>query len=444
MPRSSTKPTEPASFRGPAKRAAPATPSRQSKRAKSTTKTSYAEPDSDELDKLTASPSDEDAAVQSDYEHESVADSHFESDQLEAASEEDSEIAKTSRGRSTKRSILPMHKKKDGGEELWKSGAKLELGIQVIIKKPKAREAGDIPFTNETIHPNTMLFLSDLATHNDRQWLKAHDADYRTSLQDFTTFLESLSEKVIEADETIPELPIKDIIFRIYRDVRFSKNHTPYKTHFSAAWSRTGRKGPYAAYYVHIQPNGASFVGGGLWMPDARSLSALRQDFDKKPHKIKRVLTDAGIRKSFLGGIPEDEKKAVKAFTNQPNNQSNALKKHPKGYDSGHKDIDLLRLRNFTLGTKLSDKEVLGANGLDRIAELMGCVAPFVSHNFTRLCGDPGVLSRLNVPGFSPWKMQNTRAASVASGRGKADWTHPLRTVTSSSRTSTVCVGTAG
>ncbi|OAG05110.1 uncharacterized protein CC84DRAFT_1165439 [Paraphaeosphaeria sporulosa] len=381
MPRKSTKPAEPTLSRGPIKRAAPATPSRQSKRAKSGTRTSYAEPDSDDdLDKPTASPSDEDSTVQSDYEHESVADSPSDSDQLEAASEEDSKAAKTLRGRSAKRSTLPMHTKKDGGEELWKSGAKLELGTQVIIKKPKARDAGDTPFTNETIHPNTMLFLSDLAAHNDRQWLKAHDADYRTSLQDFTTFLESLSEKVIEADETIPELPVKDIIFRIYRDVRFSKDQTPYKTHFSAAWSRTGRKGPYAAYYVQIQPNGSSFVGGGLWMPDARSLSALRQDIDRKPHKIKRVLTDANIRKSFLGGIPEDEKKAVKAFTNQSSNRSNALKKHPKGYDSDHKDIDLLRLRNFTLGTKLSDNEVVGANGLDRIAEIIGCMVPFITY----------------------------------------------------------------
>jgi hypothetical protein len=178
--------------------------------------------------------------MQSDYKHESAAESLSESDHLEAGSEEDSAAAKTPRGHVAKRTNIPMHKKKDGGAELWKSGAKLELGTQVIIKKPKARDVGDTPFTNETIHPNTMLFLRDLAAHNDRQWLKgasaaasctcaypksthfayttiaksnvAHDADYRTSLQDFTTFLESLSEKVIEADDTIPELPVKDIV----------------------------------------------------------------------------------------------------------------------------------------------------------------------------------------------------------------------------------------
>lgn len=174
MPRKSTKPAESASSRGPAKRSAPATPSRQSKRAKSTVKKSYAEPDSDdEVDNPSGSLSGEDTAVQSDYEHES-ADSPSESDDLGAASGEDSEAEKTPQGR--KRTTLPMHKKKDGSKELWKAGAKLELGTQVIIKKPKAREAGDIPFTDETIHPNTMLFLGDLAAHNDRQWLKGASA----------------------------------------------------------------------------------------------------------------------------------------------------------------------------------------------------------------------------------------------------------------------------
>lgn len=175
MPRKSTKATESAASRGLAKRSAPATPSRQSKRAKSTTKMSYTEPDSDDETKdPSGSPSGEDTAVQSDYEHESAADSLSESDHLEAASEEDSEAEKAPRGR--KRATLPVHKKKDGGKDLWKTGAKLELGTQVIIKKPKAREAGDIPFTDETIHPNTMLFLGDLAAHNDRQWLKGKSA----------------------------------------------------------------------------------------------------------------------------------------------------------------------------------------------------------------------------------------------------------------------------
>ncbi|KAG9616437.1 hypothetical protein KCU69_g23683, partial [Aureobasidium melanogenum] len=92
-----------------------------------------------------------------------------------------------------------------------------------------------------------------------------YDADYRSSLKDWNSFVESLTEELTKIDDTIPELPLKDVVnldeqvFRIYRDIRFSKDPTPYKPYFSAAWSRTGRKGPYAAYYVQISPND-SFV----------------------------------------------------------------------------------------------------------------------------------------------------------------------------------------
>ncbi|KAF2466001.1 uncharacterized protein BDR25DRAFT_238555 [Lindgomyces ingoldianus] len=444
MPRKPVKITPQSS----SKRAAPGrpTPTRQSKRTKAA-KGSYVEPESDEdIQKVETPPSGDISGM--DYEDTIDEGSSSDSGHEEPSSEDDIKPKKgTPRGGVAKQTAIPMRKKQGGEKELWKHGAKLEPGTQLIIKKPKPREAGDIPYTDHTIHPNTLLFLKDLAANNDRQWLKVHDPDYRMALSNFTTFLEKLSEKVIEADETVPELPVKDIIFRIYRDVRFSKDQTPYKTHFSAAWSRTGRKGPYAAYYVQIQPGGNSFVGsreegvpgrsnlsqlslrlgrptsrygnplsteptsssepsfraricgvprtllgsgalklvdwttrsegGGLWQPDAQPLALLRRDIDRKPQRIKRVLTDTGIRKEFLEGIPNDEKKAVKAFTNQSTNRSTALKKHPKGYENDHKDIELLRLRNFTLGTKLSDGEVVGAKGLERVAELVACMVPF-------------------------------------------------------------------
>ena len=85
-----------------------------------------------------------------------------------------------------------------------------------------------------------MEFLADLKRNNDREWFKMHDPDYRQSWNDWSAFVEALTEKITEVDETIPDLPPKDLVFRIYRDVRFSKDQTPYKPHYSAAWSRTG------------------------------------------------------------------------------------------------------------------------------------------------------------------------------------------------------------
>ncbi|KAF2737521.1 hypothetical protein EJ04DRAFT_417914, partial [Polyplosphaeria fusca] len=376
MPRKSVKSASTSASRSSSKRAAPdkATPTRQSKRTKATpAKSPYFEPDSE--DDAASPPSDD--AESGDYQESTKTVSEAESD-LEPSNDEYVK-PKKGRGRSAKQETIPLRKKSDD-KELWKPGAKLEPGTTVVFKKPKAREAGNTPYQEHTIHPNTFLFLEDLAANNDRQWLKLHDPDYRASWSDFTAFLEKLSEKVIDLDETIPELPVKDIFFRIYRDIRFSKDPTPYKTHFSAAWSRTGRKGPYAAYYVQIQPDGQSFVGGGLWHPEAEFVNKLRHDIDRKPHKIKRVLTDAGIRKSFLGGVANDEKKAVKAFVGQTSNQSTALKKHPKGYGQDHKDIELLRLRNFTLGTKVADEEMLGERGLDHIAGHIANLVPFITY----------------------------------------------------------------
>jgi hypothetical protein len=172
MARNATKSTAVAA-RSSSKRAAAETPSRQSKRAKAARK-SYVEPASDE-ESEDAHSEDNDLTKESDYGGESENDVTSDSAPEEEASSEDndSKVAKGSvRGRSGKRTVLPLHKKNDDEQELWKVGAKLEPGTRVIIKKPKAREAGDTPYTDETIHPNTMHFLKDLRTHNDRQWLK--------------------------------------------------------------------------------------------------------------------------------------------------------------------------------------------------------------------------------------------------------------------------------
>ncbi|KAL9136345.1 MAG: hypothetical protein Q9175_002444 [Cornicularia normoerica] len=319
--------------------------------------------DEDESASLMSSPPESDIEVEADED-----------------ASEDGAPKKRKRGRPSKSNgngVVASAGKK--GQELWRLGAKIDAapGEAVFIKLPKAREAGKVPFTDSTIHPNTMLFLKDLRANNDREWLKMHDADYRQSKKDFDSFVECLTEKVIEQDETIPELPPKDLTFRIYRDIRFSPDPTPYKTHFSAAWSRTGRKGPYAGYYVQVQPNG-SFVGAGVWHPEAPPLALMRKDVDLKSHKIKAVLTAAELRKEFLGGIANDEKKAVKAFVGM--NTENMLKTKPKGYEKDNPNIDLLKLRNFTIGKKLKDEEVLGPGGLGRIVELIGILTPFVSY----------------------------------------------------------------
>ncbi|KAE8147296.1 hypothetical protein BDV25DRAFT_160631 [Aspergillus avenaceus] len=277
-------------------------------------------------------------------------------------------------------------------KELWKEGVKTGLGPGkgVFIKKPKARDPGTVPYLDQTLHPNTFLFLKDLAAHNERAWLKAHDPDYRTSKKDWESFVESFTEKISEVDSTIPELPVKDLVFRIHRDIRFSKNPTPYKTHFSAAWSRTGKKGPYAAYYVHCQP-GSCFVGSGLWHPEADKLALIREDIDRNSHRLIAVLGEEAIRREIFGGAP-NQKVAVEAFVNH--NQESALKTKPKGYNLDNENIQLLRLRSFTIGRSLTDEELMRPNAQENVATLIGIMEPFVTYLNSIVMPDPEHLER--------------------------------------------------
>ena len=340
LPKSVTPSSTKSSLKRGVAHTTPAAPTRQSKRSRTSTsistanqttpkKSPYIEPESDisqaesEVENEASGYEDEDQSAVS-----SPTVSVEEDDENSTVTSEDEDTRK----RGAKKRIA-VTAKAVKGKELWRPGVKADLapGEQVFIKLPKARQAGKTPYTDDTIHPNTMLFLGDLKENNDREWLKVHDADYRQSKNDWDTFVQCLTEKIIEKDNTIPELPPKDLTFRIYRDIRFSPDPTPYKTHFSAAWSRTGRKGPYAHYYVQIQPGG-SFVGAGIWHPEAEPLSLLRRAVDRKSHKLKKVLRDPLIRKECLKGVPDNEKKVVKAFTD--GNAENALKNKPKvGYN---------------------------------------------------------------------------------------------------------------
>ena len=177
MPRKPTKSVDASAPRSTSKRPAPETRARESKRARATTRKSYVDPETD-TDNSEDGPKEdvqseeaENEDVASDYEEQANKHLSSESEHDENASDEDSEPEQVKpKGPAAKK--LPIHKKHANEEELWKPGAKLEPGTQLIIKKPKARDAGDTPYLDHTIHPNTMLFLKDLAANNDRQWLK--------------------------------------------------------------------------------------------------------------------------------------------------------------------------------------------------------------------------------------------------------------------------------
>ncbi|KAK4044327.1 hypothetical protein C8A01DRAFT_12272 [Parachaetomium inaequale] len=286
-----------------------------------------------------------------------------------------------------------------------------------FIPLPQLRDTGGVEYADDRLHPNTLAFLADLKANNKRTWLKSHDAEYRRALKDWESYVTTLTDKIIAADPTIPDLPFKDVNFRIYRDIRFSNDPTPYKPHFSAAFSRTGRKGPYACYYVHVEP-GACFVGGGLWHPDGPALHKLRASIDERPARWRRVLNGEGFKERFLGistgnsssgaattggggrgskggggreeeeGDDGGEEKALRAFAER--NKEGALKTRPKGFIPEHRDMQLLKLKNFTVGRKVADGVFTDVRGQEEVASVVGDMVGFITHLNRIVMPDPG------------------------------------------------------
>lgn len=188
--------------------------------------------------------------------------------------------------------------------------------------------------------PETLDFLARLAKHNDRDWFQTHDALYRHALLNFQTFLTAWVPVASEADWSLPHLPVKDLVHRIYRDVRFSKDKTPYKRYMCASHSRTGRKGPFALYYLHIQPGDKSFLGVGCWSPSADVLKLIRAQILSDPQPLRDVLAKDEFVELFGEPKPRMDGKRSSIFGGD-----DQLKNAPKieGVDKKHKDIDLLK-----------------------------------------------------------------------------------------------------
>jgi uncharacterized protein (DUF2461 family) len=294
-----------------------------------------------------------------------------------------------------------------------------------VIPLKQLRPDGGVRYKNDRLHPNTMLFIQELKVHNQRPWLKSNDGEFRRALKNFYTYIETFTPLLVGIDDTIPgELPIKDVVFRIYRDTRFSKDPTPYKPYFSAAWSRTGRKGPYAVYYMHCEPSpiddgvsskgkgkgkgkgtgdkpldewstskgsGGCMLAGGLWCPGKDALALLRRSIDERPRRWRRVLGDPVLAHEFFGGHhkggDDDQEAMVRAFAEH--SSSGALKTRPRDYSPDHRDIALLKLRNFVLTKRIPEEIFTAPGGQRRIAEIFGAMAGFVSFLNSIVMPDP-------------------------------------------------------
>jgi uncharacterized protein (TIGR02453 family) len=146
------------------------------------------------------------------------------------------------------------------------------------------------------IEPQTLRFLSQLKKNNNKPWFDSHRVAYEAARIDFGNFIQLLIDALQKQDPSITGLTARDCLFRINRDIRFSNDKTPYKSNFGASIKRGGRKSGFAGYYFHLEP-GASFVGGGLWMPDAPKLKMMRQEIDYNWEEFSGIIGNKGFKK---------------------------------------------------------------------------------------------------------------------------------------------------
>jgi uncharacterized protein (TIGR02453 family) len=182
-------------------------------------------------------------------------------------------------------------------------------------------------------------FLLELRENNNRDWFHANKKKYDQAKKDFELFVELSIEQIKDIDPDISGLHAKDCIFRIFRDVRFSEDKRPYKTHFGAFLAKSGRKSRYGGYYIHIEPE-ASFLGGGCYMPAPNVLKAIREEIFHNPLEFKEIITN----KEFTSHFPEM--------------YGDKLKTAPRGYPKDFEHIDLLNFKNYAVGKTVPDKIV--------------------------------------------------------------------------------------
>ena len=193
------------------------------------------------------------------------------------------------------------------------------------------------------LEPQTIKFLRSLKKNNHKTWFDAHREQYEAARIDFSNFIQLIIDDLQRTDTTITGLTSKDCLFRINRDIRFSKDKTPYKANFGASIKRGGKKSFYAGYYFHCEP-GQSFIGGGLWMPEAADLKKLRQEIDYNWEEFQEILKEKNFKKTYRDVFK---------------NETVSLSTMPKGYEKDHPAAGYLKLKSLIAETTVKDEELI-------------------------------------------------------------------------------------
>jgi uncharacterized protein (TIGR02453 family) len=208
------------------------------------------------------------------------------------------------------------------------------------------------------LKPSVMSFLKDLKKNNNREWFDANRNRYQEARQAFELYLSVVMGEIQKFDKEAVNAAPKDCIFRIFRDIRFSNDKTPYKSNFGAYIARGGRKSPLAGYYLHIE-SGASMLAGGVYLPQPDVLKAIRTEIYNNADEFRSIIHDPVFSKHF-GEIDAPR-----------------LTTAPKGFPKDFKDIGLLQYKYYTITKSESDSAVVKPAYINEVSEVFRAMVPF-------------------------------------------------------------------
>ncbi|WP_333854358.1 DUF2461 domain-containing protein [Epilithonimonas sp.] len=208
------------------------------------------------------------------------------------------------------------------------------------------------------INPETFNFLSSLEVNNNREWFNENKNLYLKAKENVENVVNKIISGVSEFDESVERLEAKNCIFRIYKDTRFSKDKTPYKTNIGASLVEKGPKTlNHAGYYVHLEP-GKSFLAGGVYMTEPKNLKAIREKISSEGEDFLKILN----KKSFKDNLELRGERLVKI---------------PQGFDKENPMGDYLKFKQFTVFHPLSDEEVLDGDFVKNTVKVFKEIYPF-------------------------------------------------------------------
>jgi uncharacterized protein (TIGR02453 family) len=213
------------------------------------------------------------------------------------------------------------------------------------------------------IEPSTLKFLRSLAKNNNKNWFDENRAQYEAAKSNFETFIQAVIDKHGQKDETIRDLTAKKCMFRINRDIRFSKDKSPYKTNFGASIDRGGKKSKYAGYYIHLEP-GKSFIGGGLWMPMPEETRNVRQEIDYCLDEFRGIVSSKKFKAVFGELYAGDDA---------------SLKKIPQGFAADNPAAPYLKLKSWLAMQEIPDTEVTSPTFLKKVTTAFETLQPFLA-----------------------------------------------------------------